>query len=110
MNMNLHTRKTMRSALLPALLSVVLTTLLTACGSSGSTTTTQGTSTSTITSSSSNAGSAPAAANTTASTPIDPLQAIRMVDENNGWALTTKNTILKTSDGGHHWQDVTSKT
>jgi photosystem II stability/assembly factor-like uncharacterized protein len=32
-----------------------------------------------------------------------------MVDMSNGWALTTKNTVLKTSDGGHNWQDVTPK-
>jgi photosystem II stability/assembly factor-like uncharacterized protein len=30
-----------------------------------------------------------------------------MVDANNGWSLTTKHAILKTSDGGNHWQDVT---
>lgn len=33
-----------------------------------------------------------------------------MIDTNNGWALSTQNTVLKTSDGGNHWRNVTSKT
>jgi photosystem II stability/assembly factor-like uncharacterized protein len=110
MKMNVRKRKSISIALLPLFLSVVLTTLLTACGSPGSAAMTQGASTSTSVSPSSNAASAPAAANTITSTTIDPLRAIRMLDANNGWAITTKNAILKTSDGGHHWQDVTSKT
>ena len=35
-----------------------------------------------------------------------PLISIRMVDQTSGWALT-KTSILKTSDGGLHWKDVT---
>ncbi len=31
---------------------------------------------------------------------------IRMLDKSNGWALTT-SSILKTSDGGIHWKNVT---
>src|SRR5690242_12207691 len=31
---------------------------------------------------------------------------IRMLDKTNGWALTT-SSILKTSDGGIHWKNVT---
>ena len=91
-------------------LSVALAFLLTACGNSGPTATTQGVSLPTATAPSSNhAPSQPASANTTQSTPLTPLQAIRLVDTNNGWALTTKHAVLKTSDGGHHWQDVSPK-
>ncbi len=36
----------------------------------------------------------------------DPLTAIRMLDRSNGWALTD-NKILKTTDGGVHWTNVT---
>jgi len=84
--------------------------LLTACGTPSSTTATQGTVTPVTTSPASGAvKTQPAAANTPSSTPGAPLQAIRMVDMSNGWALTTKGTVLKTSDGGRHWQDVTPK-
>lgn len=38
-----------------------------------------------------------------ASTPV--LTSIRMIDTSNGWALT-KSAVLKTSDGGRHWQNV----
>jgi photosystem II stability/assembly factor-like uncharacterized protein len=37
-----------------------------------------------------------------------PMIAIRMLDNINGWALTS-SSILKTSDGGIHWSDVTPK-
>ncbi len=37
----------------------------------------------------------------------EPLTSIRMLDRSNGWALTD-NKILKTTDGGVHWQNVTS--
>lgn len=37
---------------------------------------------------------------------VPPLISIRMVNQASGWALT-KTSILKTSDGGLHWKDVT---
>ena len=37
----------------------------------------------------------------------DPLRTLRMLDKTHGWALTWGLTILKTEDGGLHWQDVT---
>lgn len=40
--------------------------------------------------------------------PTVVLAAIHMLDETHGWALTS-HSILKTSDGGKHWQDVTPK-
>jgi photosystem II stability/assembly factor-like uncharacterized protein len=36
----------------------------------------------------------------------NPMIAIRMLDTTHGWALTN-HSILKTSDSGLHWQDVT---
>lgn len=36
----------------------------------------------------------------------DPLTSIRMLDRSNGWALTDSK-ILKTTDGGVHWKNVT---
>ncbi|MBA2392304.1 MAG: hypothetical protein H0V70_06110 [Ktedonobacteraceae bacterium] len=39
------------------------------------------------------------------SKPTLPLKAIRMVDARNGWALTA-SSILKTVDGGLHWNDM----
>lgn len=34
-----------------------------------------------------------------------PLTSIRMLDQENGWALT-RNAVLRTKDGGLHWQSV----
>jgi len=34
------------------------------------------------------------------------LSSLRMLDEMNGWALTNSQ-VLRTTDGGNHWQDVT---
>ncbi|HEY4389335.1 MAG TPA: hypothetical protein VGN34_33240, partial [Ktedonobacteraceae bacterium] len=31
---------------------------------------------------------------------------LKMLDANNGWAATS-SSVLKTSDGGQHWTDVT---
>lgn len=45
---------------------------------------------------------------TPGSTPgIQGLVSIKMLDANNGWAVTAENHILHTSDGANHWQDVT---
>lgn len=100
----------MRITLSLVSLSLALTLLFTACSNSGPTATTPGISLSTATApSNSYVPSQPASANTTQSTSQTALQTIRMVDTSNGWALTTKHAILKTSDGGYHWQDVTPK-
>ncbi|HEY4032683.1 MAG TPA: hypothetical protein VGL94_01805 [Ktedonobacteraceae bacterium] len=37
--------------------------------------------------------------------PSDSLTSIHMLDKTHGWALTT-NSVLKTADGGLHWQKV----
>src|ERR1700680_45390 len=34
------------------------------------------------------------------------LQSIHMIDETTGWAMT-QNAVLRTTDGGVHWKDVT---
>jgi Uncharacterized protein related to plant photosystem II stability/assembly factor len=47
----------------------------------------------------------PTIAATQVSVPAPVLTSIRMVDTSNGWALT-KSAVLKTSDGGRHWQNV----
>lgn len=36
-----------------------------------------------------------------------PLSALWMSNATTGWASTTTHRILRTSDGGNHWQDVT---
>ena len=101
----------MRIALPPIVLSIAMGLLLAACGTPGSTTVSPGTATPTMTAgASSSVATQPASANATPIAQIDPLQAIRMVDVNSGWAFTTKGAVLKTSDGGRHWQDVTPKT
>lgn len=41
-------------------------------------------------------------------TPTVVLTVIRMLDKTHGWALSS-HSILKTSDGGKYWQDVTPK-
>jgi photosystem II stability/assembly factor-like uncharacterized protein len=46
------------------------------------------------------------AASSQATTRQNPLTSVRMLDRSNGWALTDSQ-ILKTSDGGVHWRDVT---
>ncbi len=60
------------------------------------------TSTSTNTSGSATTGSK---GSTTSSKPTVPLTAIRMLDTTHGWALTA-SAVLKTSDGGASWKDV----
>lgn len=45
------------------------------------------------------------------SNPTTPIQSIHMLDKTHGWALASMSEhlskVLKTSDGGLHWQDVT---
>ena len=38
--------------------------------------------------------------------PAEALRSIKMFDEKTGWAIT-RNAILRTTDGGVHWKDVT---
>jgi photosystem II stability/assembly factor-like uncharacterized protein len=48
----------------------------------------------------------PTAQATSVTKPSDrPLISIRMLDQENGWALTI-NAVLTTKDGGLHWQSV----
>src|SRR5439155_1734998 len=37
--------------------------------------------------------------------PAEPLTSIRFLDESHGWALT-QHAVLRTSDGGKSWQDI----
>jgi photosystem II stability/assembly factor-like uncharacterized protein len=54
-----------------------------------------------------NTPSAPlSASSTVVSKPLVPLTALRMLDSSNGWALSSRS-ILQTTDGGIHWDDVT---
>ena len=46
------------------------------------------------------------ASSSRAATQQNPLTSVRMLDRSNGWALTDSQ-ILKTSDGGIHWRNVT---
>ncbi|GCE28593.1 hypothetical protein KDA_40770 [Dictyobacter alpinus] len=105
-----------RVAWLPfCLLTLVLALLLAACGNASTDTGTAPSVPSADASSTATPGSTPVAqntptatsvANTGTSKPTLPLTAIRMVDKNNGWALTA-SSILKTVDAGAHWKDVT---
>ncbi|GHO88426.1 WD40/YVTN/BNR-like repeat-containing protein [Dictyobacter formicarum] len=103
-------RAPMRLAGIPLFLFVALALLLAACSNTDATSAstppaaTQGT-------------VAPTSSNTVASSttslnmggttkPTLPLKSIRMLDTQNGWALTA-SSILRTADGGVHWKDVT---
>jgi photosystem II stability/assembly factor-like uncharacterized protein len=101
----------MRSMLLLVFFYIALVCLLTACVNSYSATPIQGASSSQTTTvlPSNSALTQPVSINMTLLNQIPPLQAIRMVNANNGWSLTTQHAILKTTDGGYHWQDVTPK-
>ncbi|WP_338247103.1 WD40/YVTN/BNR-like repeat-containing protein [Dictyobacter halimunensis] len=102
---------------LPLFLSMALVLLLSACSNAGSSASTPSagttptataqanatpTSSSTTTADSSSTGSNSGSS----SKPTVPLTAIRMLDAQNGWSLTA-SSILRTSDGGAHWKDVT---
>jgi photosystem II stability/assembly factor-like uncharacterized protein len=92
---------------LMSVLFPVLALLLAACSTTGSTSSSQATvvPTSSPQASTSTPSITPLAS-TVSSTPVQPLTAIRMLDIHNGWALTA-SSILKTTDGGQHWNDVT---
>jgi PBP1b-binding outer membrane lipoprotein LpoB len=86
-----------------------LALLLGACSATGAGSVTVSPATAVPTSSPASGTSTPSitpSANITSSTPTLPLIGIRMLDTRNGWALTA-SSILKTSDGGLHWKDVT---
>src|ERR1700687_383626 len=92
---------------LPLFLLLALAFLLAACSDTGSTSSSQPTviSTSSPQQSQSTPSITPSASVIT-SKPVLPLTAIRMLDTRNGWALTA-SSVLKTTDGGLSWQDVT---
>lgn len=88
---------------------IALAFLLVACGSTGTTTGSSGTTNPIATATSQPGSSTPtssAATTPVSSKPTVPLTAIRMLNANEGWALTA-SSVLKTTDGGVHWQDVT---
>jgi photosystem II stability/assembly factor-like uncharacterized protein len=91
----------------PLVLILALALLLGACDTTGSTSTSQPTMVPTSSpQSSTSTPSITPSASTVSSKPALPLTTIRMVDTRNGWALTA-SSILKTSDGGFHWNNVT---
>jgi photosystem II stability/assembly factor-like uncharacterized protein len=111
--MHILYKKSGRLIMLPGLAFLMLSLVLAACGqattnSSGATSSTT-TPTNVVQIPTATPGSTPTTATTGSSSPSNektvPLTAIRMVDSNNGWALTA-SSILKTSNGGSTWQDV----
>lgn len=92
---------------LPLALMLALALLLGACGTTGSTTAPQA---SVVPTSSPQLPTSTSSIQTPTATsspkPALPLTAIRMLDTRNGWALTA-SSILKTTDGGLSWNDVT---
>nr|BBH86951.1 hypothetical protein KTC_17020 [Thermosporothrix sp. COM3] len=104
-------RKKHYASLLKLFALVLLTGLLVACGSTSTTQNAEATGTTTPdkpteTSSTPAQTKTSPTANSSQTTTHDPLTSIRMVDKLNGWALS-KQGILKTTDGGQHWQSVT---
>ena len=88
--------KRQRSAqklLLPCMLLLMITCLLSACAKQPITD--PGSSSSTTTPASTSSGT----------TPTDPFVAIRMIDNHHGWAMT-KTTVYTTADGGSHWSNI----
>ncbi len=117
--MHIIWKKASRPVLLSVLTFLVLSLALVACGSS--TTNTAGAATSTTTPTNSvqvptatptltptqtTTGASPSPTSSSSNVSKVPLTAIRMLDSNNGWALTA-SSILKTSNGGATWQGVT---
>ncbi len=111
-------QKRVKYSWLGAFLLLMLAVLLAACTSttsgsmtisgngSGGTTVANSTATTAANSSSTAGNSATPGGSARIGRPILPFIGIRMLDQNNGWGIT-KNTILKTADGGIQWQDVT---
>ncbi|EFH82426.1 WD40/YVTN/BNR-like repeat-containing protein [Ktedonobacter racemifer] len=85
--------------------------LLAACGSGGTTSASSSTATPTLSTTQTPATAETPVANSTLTTTLPssvkgPLTAIRMLTTQQGWAMTA-NAILKTTDGGRHWTNVT---
>ncbi len=88
----------------PTLLLVVSSLILASCGSSGS----AGGSGQTPTSTPATASLLPRAATASPTPPPhQALGAIQMMDTTTGWAVAADHHILRTTDGGTSWQDVT---
>ncbi|QBD82975.1 hypothetical protein EPA93_46245 [Ktedonosporobacter rubrisoli] len=90
---------------LPFFLFTILALILAACGSAEPPGASSPTPTTQATSSSSTNQDTPSPTTGT-SKPAAALTGLRMLDANNGWALSA-TSILKTTDGGMHWKDVT---
>lgn len=102
-------KKSMHVAWLPLWLIPTLALLVGACSATGTGSVTVSPATAVPKSSPQVGTSTPSitpSTSTVSSTPVQPLTGIRMLDTRNGWALTA-SSILKTTDGGRHWQDVT---
>src|SRR2546421_12561390 len=84
---------------LGTLLTMILTCLLSACSNDAMPAQTPGIGAG-ITPGATTTGAAPGTTGTAS------FIGIRMLDKSNGWALTT-SSILRTSDGGVHWRNVT---
>ncbi len=110
--MKLMHRNTHMNYWLGAMVTLLLALVLAACSGTGSGTVTvtgsQGSGTSTTPSPTATTGGSttPTPAATATPETTVPLTTIRMLDQMNGWALT-KSSILKTSDGGQTWHDIT---
>ena len=97
---------------LPWFLVLSLVCVLSACGGTGTTAPPPATasSTQTVVTPSVTPGNTPSAqpsaTSTVVSKPLVPLTMLRMLDSSNGWALSS-HSILQTTDGGLHWNDVT---
>ena len=98
--------KPMRKELRPLFLFAILILTLTACGNAASTAAATPTPSTPATLPATPTNQSTPASGVGNSKPAMPLKSIRMVDAQNGWALTAQS-ILKTSDGGVHWKDVT---
>jgi photosystem II stability/assembly factor-like uncharacterized protein len=97
----------MSRALLPFFLFTTLMLVLAACGSTTPAATPTPTPIAQATVQATTPPSQATPSPTTGTTqPVVPLTGIRMLDTQIGWALTA-SSILKTTDGGAHWQDVT---
>lgn len=100
-------RKFIQLPLMSTLAAIMIAFLLTACASEGYTATAtqpQGTTVGGTTAMATNASTA--STKGAPQRPTVPLTAIRMLDNTNGWALT-RTSILKTTDGGTNWKDIT---
>ncbi|SRR5579883_2243837 len=101
-----HPRSLMVSFLALALLSALLAACATGVEAQASGSGTTGSGSSRTTTSVTNLTSGRSNGSTSLRQVSGPLTTIRMLSTQYGWALT-QNAVLKTSDGGVHWSDVT---